>query len=209
MGSSGISISLYGDGAASQGQLYEAYNLSKLWNLPAIFVCENNEYGMGTSTDRHSASTEFYKRAGYLPGMLVDGMDVLAVREATKFAKEYVLKNGPIMIELKTYRYHGHSMSDPGTSYRTRDEVQKVRSASDPIIGIRARMLENDMATKEEFKTIDGEIKNILRRRLKRHSHHRSPQWRRLPIISPRQVCHTRSTPVTNTPLTLIMPICK
>merc|ERR1711963_446675 len=209
MGSSGISISLYGDGAASQGQLYEAYNLSKLWNLPAIFVCENNEYGMGTSTDRHSASTEFYKRAGYLPGMLVDGMDVLAVREATKFAKEYVLKNGPIMIELKTYRYHGHSMSDPGTSYRTRDEVQAIKKKVDPITSFRQKCLDAGLLTTDQVKAIDKEVKNILRRRLKRHSHHRSPQWRRLPIISPRQVCHTRSTPVTNTPLTLIMPICK
>jgi pyruvate dehydrogenase E1 component alpha subunit len=97
----GISVSIYGDGASSQGQLYEAFNMSKLWNLPAIFVCENNQYGMGTSADRHSASTEFYKRAGYIPGILVDGMDVVAVREATKFAKEYVLTNGPIMMELK------------------------------------------------------------------------------------------------------------
>lgn len=79
---------------------------------------------MGTSVDRHSASTEFYKRAGYIPGILVDGMDVVAVREATKWAKKFVLENGPLLIELKTYRYHGHSMSDPGTSYRTRDEVR-------------------------------------------------------------------------------------
>jgi len=158
----GISISLYGDGAASQGQLYEAYNLSKLWNLPAIFVCENNQYGMGTSVDRHSASTEFYKRAGYLPGMLVDGMDVLAVREATKFAKEYVLKNGPIMIELKTYRYHGHSMSDPGTSYRTRDEVQSMKKKSDPITSFRAKCLEAGLLTNDQIKTIDKEVKKHI-----------------------------------------------
>merc|ERR1712147_519945 len=158
----GISISLYGDGAASQGQLYEAYNLSKLWNLPAIFVCENNQYGMGTSVDRHSASTEFYKRAGYLPGMLVDGMDVLAVREATKFAKEYVMKNGPIMIELKTYRYHGHSMSDPGTSYRTRDEVQEMRKTRDPITGFRDRIIGAELAETSEIKAIELEVKQSV-----------------------------------------------
>jgi len=158
----GISISIYGDGAASQGQLYEAYNLSKLWNLPAIFVCENNQYGMGTSVDRHSASTEFYKRAGYLPGMLVDGMDILAVREATKFAKEYVLTNGPIMMELKTYRYHGHSMSDPGTSYRTRDEVQSMKKKMDPITSFRARCLDAGLLTADQIKVIDKEVKKHI-----------------------------------------------
>ena len=157
-----VCISLFGDGAANQGQAFEAYNIAQLWKLPAIFVCENNQYGMGTAIDRSSASTDYYSRGDYIPGIRVDGMDILAVREATKWAREYALEHGPIMMEMKTYRYHGHSMSDPGTSYRTRDEVKKVRSASDPIIGIRARMLENDMATKEEFKTIDGEIKNYI-----------------------------------------------
>merc|ERR1711915_336761 len=158
----GISISLYGDGAASQGQLYEAYNLSKLWNLPAIFVCENNQYGMGTSTDRHSASTEFYKRAGYLPGMLVDGMDIVAVREATKWAKAWTLKNGPLMMELKTYRYHGHSMSDPGTSYRTRDEVQNMKKTLDPITSFRKRCLDAGLMTADQIKSIDKEVKKLI-----------------------------------------------
>lgn len=158
----GISISIYGDGAASQGQIFEAYNLSKLWKLPAIFVCENNQYGMGTSVDRHSASTEFYKRAGYIPGILVDGMDVVAVREATKWAKEFVLKNGPLLIELKTYRYHGHSMSDPGTSYRSRDEVQAMKKTGDPITGFRKRCIDAGLMSADQVKSIDKEVKKII-----------------------------------------------
>jgi pyruvate dehydrogenase E1 component alpha subunit len=158
----GISISIYGDGAASQGQIFEAYNLSKLWKLPAIFVCENNQYGMGTSVDRHSASTEFYKRAGYIPGILVDGMDVVAVREATKWAKQFVLENGPLLIELKTYRYHGHSMSDPGTSYRSRDEVQAMKKTGDPITGFRKRCIDAGLMTADQVKSIDKEVKKII-----------------------------------------------
>lgn len=158
----GIAISIYGDGAASQGQMYEAFNMAKLWELPAIFVCENNQYGMGTSMERHSASTEFYKRAGYIPGILVDGMDVIAVREATRFAKEHALKTGPIMIELKTYRYHGHSMSDPGTSYRTRDEVQNMKKTVDPITSFRKRCVDAGLLTADQIKTIDKEVKKHI-----------------------------------------------
>jgi len=161
-GNGGISISIYGDGAASQGQLYEAFNMSKLWNLPAIFVCENNQYGMGTSVDRHSASTEFYKRAGYIPGILVDGMDVVAVREATRWAKKFVLENGPLMMELKTYRYHGHSMSDPGTSYRTRDEVQTMKKTVDPITSFRKRILDAGLVTADQIKAIDKAVKKDI-----------------------------------------------
>jgi pyruvate dehydrogenase E1 component alpha subunit len=158
-GDNNICISLYGDGAANQGQLFEAYNMAKLWDLPCIFVCENNGFGMGTSAERASASTTYYTRGDYVPGLWVDGMDVLAVKEATRFARDYVLKNGPILIETATYRYHGHSMSDPGTSYRTRDEIQEVRQKRDPIGKFSDVIVNSGVVTKEEIKKIEDDIK--------------------------------------------------
>jgi len=161
-GEKNCTVAAYGDGAANQGQVFEAYNIAQLWNLPCIFVCENNQYGMGTSQDRSSASIDYFTRGDYIKGLRVDGMDVIAVREATKFAKEYAVNEGPIVLELKTYRYHGHSMSDPGTSYRTRDEIKAVRAASDPITSLRQKMLDKDMATAEDFKKIDRDIKDYI-----------------------------------------------
>jgi len=158
-GDGGVNFALYGDGAANQGQVGEAFNLAKLWNLPAVFICENNHYGMGTSQERHSASTDFYKRGDYIPGIHVDGMDILAVREATRFATEYCQENGPLVYEISTYRYHGHSMSDPGTSYRTRDEVQEMRQTRDPITGFRDRIVGAGLADIAELKAIEVQVR--------------------------------------------------
>jgi len=157
----GATFSLYGDGAANQGQVAEAFNLAKLWDLPSVFICENNHYGMGTSTERHAASTEFFRRGDYIPGVLVDGMDVLAVREAIRFAIDYctVQKKGPLVYEISTYRYHGHSMSDPGTSYRTREEVQEMRQKRDPITSFRERLVDADLAVLSELKAIEVDVK--------------------------------------------------
>jgi len=164
-GDGGVNFSLYGDGAANQGQVYEAFNLAKLWNLPAVFICENNHYAMGTSQERHhGAGIDFYKRGDYIPGLWVDGMDVLAVREATRFAIDYcsVQKKGPLVYEISTYRYHGHSMSDPGTSYRTRDEVQEMRKQKDPITGFRDRIVQAELAETSELKAIEIEVKQSV-----------------------------------------------
>lgn len=158
-GDGGICIALYGDGAANQGQIFEVYNMSKLWKTPIIYVCENNGFGMGTSAERASASTDYYTRGDYVPGIWVDGMDVLAVREATRFAVEYAKTNGPLVMEMATYRYSGHSMSDPGTSYRSRDEIQEVRQKRDPITHFKDKILTSGLTTEAELKIIDAEVK--------------------------------------------------
>ncbi|CAX42522.1 E1 alpha subunit of the pyruvate dehydrogenase complex, mitochondrial precursor, putative [Candida dubliniensis CD36] len=151
-----VTFDLYGDGASNQGQVFEAYNMAKLWNLPVIFACENNKYGMGTSAARSSAMTEYYKRGQYIPGLKINGMDVLATYQASKFAKDWASQgNGPLVLEYETYRYGGHSMSDPGTTYRTREEVQHMRSRNDPIAGLKAVLLEKDIASEDEIKSYD------------------------------------------------------
>ncbi|XP_003410493.1 pyruvate dehydrogenase E1 component subunit alpha, testis-specific form, mitochondrial isoform X1 [Loxodonta africana] len=158
-----ICLTLYGDGAANQGQLFEAYNMAALWKLPCVFICENNRYGMGTAVERAAATPDYYKRGSFIPGLRVDGMDILCVREATKFAADYCRSGkGPILMELQTYRYHGHSMSDPGISYRSRQEIQDVRSKSDPIMLLKDKMVNSKLATVEEFKEIDGEVKKEI-----------------------------------------------
>jgi pyruvate dehydrogenase E1 component alpha subunit len=167
-GDGGVNIALYGDGAANQGQLFEAYNMSKLWALPSIFVCENNGYGMGTSAERASANTNYYQRGEYVPGIWVDGMDVLAVREATRFARQLCADGkGPILMETATYRYSGHSMSDPGTSYRTREEVQEVRQSRDPITSFKEKIQNANLVTAEELKAIDLSVREEIDKSVK------------------------------------------
>lgn len=159
---------LYGDGAANQGQVFEAFNMAKLWNLPCIFTCENNKYGMGTSASRSSAMTEYHKRGQYIPGLKVNGMDILAVYQAAKFCKDWTAnQNGPLVVEFETYRYGGHSMSDPGTTYRTREEVQNMRSRNDPIAGLKAHLLEFNIATEEEIKAFDKSARKYVDEQVK------------------------------------------
>jgi len=158
-----VSITMFGDGAANQGQLYEAINMAQLWHLPCVFVCENNRYGMGTSAQRASGSgIDFYERGSFIPGLKIDGMDALAVREGMKFAKEFALSNGPIYVEMDTYRYHGHSMSDPGITYRSREEINDIRNSRDPIDRIKGRLLEQGWMTLEDVKIIEKEVKKIV-----------------------------------------------
>ncbi|WP_373489324.1 pyruvate dehydrogenase (acetyl-transferring) E1 component subunit alpha [Blastomonas sp.] len=159
----GVCMAYFGDGAANQGQVYESFNMAALWKLPIIFVIENNGYAMGTKVSRGSAETEFYRRGDSfrIPGMQVNGMDVLEVRGAAEAAVEYVRGgNGPLLMELKTYRYRGHSMSDPA-KYRSREEVQNVREKSDPIEGAKAQLVEMGVA-EDALKTIDKEIRAIV-----------------------------------------------
>jgi pyruvate dehydrogenase E1 component alpha subunit len=159
----GVCLAYFGDGAANQGQVYESFNMAELWKLPIIFVIENNQYAMGTSVNRSSAEDQLYKRGESfrIPGLQIDGMDVLAVRGAAETALQWVRAGkGPILLELKTYRYRGHSMSDPA-KYRSREEVQAVRDKSDPIEHAK-KELEAMGASEADLKAIDTEIKKIV-----------------------------------------------
>ncbi len=163
-GNDNVTFTYFGDGAANQGQVYETFNMAALWKLPVIFVIENNQYAMGTSQQRSTSSAEIWERgkAFGIPGEAVDGMDVLAVKDAGERAVKHARSgDGPYILEIKTYRYRGHSMSDPA-KYRTREEVQKMRDERDPIEQVRNILLENKYATEDDLKTIDKEIKKVV-----------------------------------------------
>ncbi len=159
-----VSLTYFGEGAANQGQVYESFNMASLWKLPVVFVIENNQYAMGTKIDRAKAGTKLFRRGDSfgIPGMEVDGMDVVAVKAAAAEAVAHCRAGkGPILIEMKTYRYRGHSMSDPA-KYRTRDEVQKVRAQRDPIDQLRKRLVDGGDADEALFKDIDREVKAVV-----------------------------------------------
>ena len=163
-GNKNVSLTFFGDGAANQGQVYESFNMASLWKLPVIYVIENNRYAMGTAVTRSSAETDFSHRgiSFKIPGIQVDGMDVRAVKSATDLATEWCRSGkGPIILEMQTYRYRGHSMSDPA-KYRSKEEVQKMRAEHDPIEQVRQRVLEKKWASEDDLKAVDKEVRDIV-----------------------------------------------
>jgi pyruvate dehydrogenase E1 component alpha subunit len=163
-GDGGIAVTYFGDGASNQGQVYESFNMAELWKLPVIFVIENNQYAMGTSVNRASSEDLLYRRGESfrVPGLQVDGMDVLAVRGAAETAVEWVRAGkGPLLLELKTYRYRGHSMSDPA-KYRSREEVQAMREKSDSIEHAKREIIEAGYGDEASLKAIDKEVRDIV-----------------------------------------------
>jgi len=163
-GTDNVSLTYFGDGAANQGQVYESFNMAELWKLPVVYVIENNRYAMGTSVSRSSAQTDFSKRGTSfnIPGEQVDGMDVRAVKAAGERAVAWCRAgNGPIILEMATYRYRGHSMSDPA-KYRSREEVERIRTERDPIEQVRARLLKSKRASEDELKKIDARVRDTV-----------------------------------------------
>ena len=158
----GVAVAYMGDGASNQGQVAECYNMAALWDLPILYVIENNQYGMGTSVSRSSAGQLYRRGEGYgIPGEQVDGMDVFAVQDAARQALDYIRSgNGPYILEVMTYRYRGHSMSDPA-KYRTKEEVASFKEERDPITAVKDLLQERDVP-EEDIKAIDKEIKEIV-----------------------------------------------
>ena len=159
-----VSVTYFGDGASNQGQVYESFNMAALWKLPVIYVIENNRYAMGTAVSRASAETDFSQRgvSFKIPGIQVDGMDVRAVKAAGDMAVEHCRTGkGPIILEMQTYRYRGHSMSDPA-KYRSKDEVQKMRTEHDPIEQVKTRLIDKKWASEDDLKKIDKEVRDIV-----------------------------------------------
>ncbi|HEY7663318.1 MAG TPA: pyruvate dehydrogenase (acetyl-transferring) E1 component subunit alpha [Xanthobacteraceae bacterium] len=163
-GNDRVSLTYFGDGAANQGQVYESFNMAKLWKLPVVYIIENNQYGMGTSVARASATTNLAQRGRSfdIPGEQVDGMDIRAVKAAGDKAVKWCRGgNGPIILEMLTYRYRGHSMSDPA-KYRPKEEVDKVRTEHDPIEQVRARLLQRGFASEDSLKKVDAEVRAVV-----------------------------------------------
>jgi pyruvate dehydrogenase E1 component alpha subunit len=163
-GNQSVSLTYFGDGASNQGQVYESFNMAELWKLPVVYIIENNRYAMGTSVTRSSALTDFSRRGDSfnIPGEQVDGMDVRAVKAAADKAIQWCRDGkGPYILEMQTYRYRGHSMSDPA-KYRSKEEVQKMREEHDPIEQVRARLLKSGQSSEDELKQIDGKIRAVV-----------------------------------------------
>ena len=163
-GNDNVSLTYFGDGAANQGQVYESFNMAQLWKLPVVFIIENNRYAMGTSVNRASAQQDFSKRglSFNIPGEQVDGMDVRGVKRAADEAIKWCREgNGPYILEMQTYRYRGHSMSDPA-KYRSKEEVQRMRDEHDPIEQVRSRILKANMATEDDLKKIDASVRAVV-----------------------------------------------
>lgn len=165
-GDGGLAAAYMGDGAANQGQVYEAFNMASLWKLPVLYIIENNQYAMGTSTERHSSSEKFYLRGEPfgIKGEAVDGMNILEVQKAAARATKHIREgNGPYLLEIETYRYKGHSMSDPA-KYRDKEEVDAYRKDNDPIINFKKDLLNSDLFNDEDFKSIEDRIKEEVKK---------------------------------------------
>jgi pyruvate dehydrogenase E1 component alpha subunit len=177
-GNNNLSVTYFGDGAANQGQVYESFNMAELWKLPVIYVIENNRYAMGTSITRSSAEVNLSRRglSFNIPGDQVDGMDVRAVKAAGDRAAEWCRSGkGPYILEMLTYRYRGHSMSDPA-KYRTREEVDEVRTHHDPIDMARQRILGSKFANEDALKRIDGEVRDLINQAAEFATHDPEPE---------------------------------
>jgi len=157
----GVCLTAMGDGAINQGQVYESFNMATIHKLPLIFMIENNRYAMGTPIARGSATSEFYQRGNWIPGIQYDAQDVLQNREVAKFATEYVRNHGPLVVEAMTYRFVGHSVSDAG-AYRTKDEVDREKKENDPLVRVRDTILEHNLATEAELKAITNEVREEI-----------------------------------------------
>ncbi|QEE09144.1 pyruvate dehydrogenase (acetyl-transferring) E1 component subunit alpha [Bartonella kosoyi] len=164
LGKDNVTLVYFGDGAANQGQVYESFNMASLWKLPVVYIIENNQYAMGTSVSRASAETDFSRRglSFEIPGIVVDGMDVRSVKGAADKAISWARSGkGPIILDMQTYRYRGHSMSDPA-KYRSKEEVQKIKEEHDPIDQVRSRILKQNWASEDDLKSIEKEVRAIV-----------------------------------------------